>query len=268
MRHTLHRRAFCSLTLAPLVSLGALAPFAAHAQVAGIGDAINKAGRQRMLSQRMGKAWFGLGQGIQADSARRVLEQSMALFDRQLVELKAFAPAGETRDTYVQLEAAWSDYKALLIGTTPSQDKAKGVLEQAGKVLALAHKGTGLFEQQAGKPGAKLVNVAGRQRMLSQRMAQFYLANNWNVESTVSVREINKAREEFIPALELLRNAPEATPEIKQELALADNQWFFFDNALKARVTGAKAATDVFVSSENLLQVMDRVTGMYARVLG
>ncbi|SFU38294.1 Type IV pili methyl-accepting chemotaxis transducer N-term [Polaromonas sp. YR568] len=268
MRHTLQRRAFFSLALAPLVSLGSLAPFAAHAQVAGIGDAINKAGRQRMLSQRMGKAWFGLGQGIQAESARRVLDQSMALFDRQLVELKAFAPAGETRDTYVQLEAAWSDYKTLLIGTTPSQEKAKQVLEQAGKVLALAHKGTGLFEQQAGKPGARLVNVAGRQRMLSQRMAQFYLANNWNVESAVSLREINKARDEFVPALELLRNAPEATPEIKQELALADNQWFFFDNALKARVTGAKAATDVFVSSENLLQVMDRVTGMYARVLG
>lgn len=71
-----------------------------------------------------------------------------------------------------------------------------------------------------------------------------------------------------MPALELLRNAPEATTEIKQELALADNQWLFFDNALKARVSSHKAASDVFVSSENLLQVMDRVTGLYARVLG
>jgi hypothetical protein len=104
--------------------------------------------------------------------------------------------------------------------------------------------------------------------MLSQRMAQFYLASNWNVDSVASLREINKAREEFVPALELLRNAPEATAEIRQELALADHQWLFFDNALKARVNGAKAASDVFVSSENLLQVMDRVTGMYARVLG
>jgi hypothetical protein len=104
--------------------------------------------------------------------------------------------------------------------------------------------------------------------MLSQRMAQFYLANSWNVESALSLREISKAREEFVPALELLRNAPEATAEIRQELVLADNQWLFFDNALKARVTSLKAAADVFVSSENLLQVMDRVTGMYARVLG
>jgi len=36
----------------------------------------------------------------------------MALFDRQLVELKAFAPTPEIKATYAQLEASWSDYKA------------------------------------------------------------------------------------------------------------------------------------------------------------
>jgi nitrate/nitrite-specific signal transduction histidine kinase len=263
MKHSkINRRIFCSLALSAMVGGHA------SAQVANLGDAINKAGRQRMLSQRMGKAWLGLGQGIQPDSARRVLDLSMALFDRQLVELKAFAPVGETRTTYQQLESAWSDYKAILVGTAPSHDKAKDMLDQSGKVLAIAHKGTGLFELQSSKPAGKLVNIAGRQRMLSQRMAEFYLAKNWNVDSVVSQREMTKARDEFVPALEILRNAPEATTEIKQELQLADNQWLFFDNALKSNAAGTKAATDVFVTSENLLQVMDRVTGMYAKILG
>ena len=123
MTSLLQRRVFCGLALTALLP--------AHAQVAGLGDAINKAGRQRMLSQRMAKAWFGMGQGIQAESARRVLDQSMALFDRQQAELRTFAPAGETRDTYVLLESAWSDYKSLLVGALPSQDKAKAVLDQA-----------------------------------------------------------------------------------------------------------------------------------------
>ena len=262
MSHAFTRRAFCGATLA-LAGTGVI-----YAQVNNLGDAINKAGRQRMLSQRMGKAWMGLGQGVEVESARRVLDQSMALFDRQLTELKAFAPAGETRDTYSQLESAWAGYKTLLVGAAPAQNQGKPLLEQAGKVLALAHKGTGLYEQQSGKPGAKLVNVAGRQRMLSQRMAQFYLASTWNVDSVASQREITMAREEFIPALELLRNAPEATPEIKQTLALADAQWLFFDNALRSRSTSTKASSDVFITSENLLQVMDRVTTLYARILG
>lgn len=263
MKHSkIKRRLFCSFALSAM--LGSRA----DAQVTNIGDAINKAGRQRMLSQRMSKAWLGLGQGIQTDSARRVLDLSMALFDRQLVELKAFASVGETKTTYLQLESAWSDYKGVLVGSTPAKDKAKEMLDQAGKVLALAHKGTGLFELQSGKPAGKLVNIAGRQRMLSQRMAGFYLAKNWDVDAVVSQREMTKARDEFVPALEILRNAPEATAEIKQELQLADNQWLFFENALKSNAGGSKAASDVFVTSENLLQVMDRVTGMYAKILG
>ncbi|MDQ3058353.1 MAG: type IV pili methyl-accepting chemotaxis transducer N-terminal domain-containing protein [Pseudomonadota bacterium] len=261
MESTLNRRSFCVATVA-------LAAGASHAQVSNLGDAINKAGHQRMLSQRMAKAWMGLGLGIEVESARRVLEQSMSLFDRQLTELKAFAPVGETRDTYAQLESSWSVYKTLLVGKAPAQDQGKSVLDQAGKVLALAHKGTGLYEQQSGKPGARLVNVAGRQRMLSQRMAQFYLASSWNVDSAASQQEVARARDEFIPALQLLRNAPEATAEIKSAMALADSQWLIFNTTLKTQATGSKAASDVFVTSENLLQMMDRVTSLYARILG
>jgi Type IV pili methyl-accepting chemotaxis transducer N-term len=262
-----NRRVMCASAVVAAFGLAGV-PRLATAQVLSLGDAINKAGRQRMLSQRMGKAWLSLGQGIQADAARRVLDQSMGLFDRQLTELKAFAPVGDTRDTYVQLEAAWSDYKGLLVGAAPARDKAPAVLAQSGKVLALAHKGTGQLELQAAKPAGKLVNVAGRQRMLSQRMAQFYLANLWNVDGTTSLAELAKARGEFVPAQELLRSAPEASGEIKQELAVADSQWMFFDNALKSRDVTGKSASDVFVTSENLLQVMDRVTGMYVRILG
>ena len=64
-----------------------------------------------------------------------------------------------------------------------------------------------------------------------------------------------------------LRNAAEATPRIKDELQLADAQWLFFDTALKnmnQSAASGKALSDVFVSSENLLSVMDSVTGLYS----
>jgi len=251
-----------------LAGAAGAASLGAHAQVTDLNDAINKAGRQRMLSQRMGKAWLALVHQTESASAQTVLDKSMALFDRQLTELKAFAPGAEIRDTYTRLEAAWSDYKATLVGSAPGKAGAPAVLQADARVLALAHLGTQQYEATSGKPLGKLVNIAGRQRMLTQRMAKFYFAATLPVDAATASAEIGKARQEFVTAMELLRNAPEATPRIKEELALADGQWVFFDQALQRLQGGAaaKPLSDVFVTSENLLSVMDRVTGLYASV--
>ena len=236
-----------------------------QAQVLDLNDAINKAGRQRMLSQRMAKAWLALVHKTESGPAQLVLDRSMALFDRQLVELKTYAPNAELRKTYADLEGAWSEYKGALVGRHPSRDGAGGLLDTDARVLALAHQGTVQYEAVSSKPVGKLVNIAGRQRMLSQRMAKFFYAATLKVEPAQAQAEIGKARTEFLSAMDVLRNAPEATSGIKEQLVLADNQWLFFDLALKEiNGAGPKALSDMFVTSENLLSVMDRVTGLYA----
>jgi hypothetical protein len=249
-------------------ALGALAPLGrAHAQVTDLNDAINKAGRQRMLSQRVGKAWLALAHQADTPTARQVMQQSMALFERQLQELKAYAPTPAIRETYTKLEAAWAAHKTTLAADTSLATNASAMLQADAQVLALAHLGTTQYEAVSGKPVGQLVNLAGRQRMLSQRMAKFYLAAMLPVDAATAKAEIAKARGEFLAANELLRNAPQATQRIRQELQLADSQWVFFDAALQRMQGGGNAhrqVAEVYVASENLLVSMDRVTGMYA----
>jgi nitrate/nitrite-specific signal transduction histidine kinase len=257
----LKRRLF--ITSTALIGLGA------RAQVADLNDAINKAGRQRMLSQRASKAYLALVHKVETRNAQQVLDRSIALFERQLVELKTFAPSAAIRGTYDTLDGAWSDFKRELTGSAPSKDDAAKVVKLDAAVLALAHQGTTQYEAASGKSVGKLVNIAGRQRMLSQRMAKFYLASALQIDPAGSAVEIAKARSEFLAALETLRGAPEATAQIKEELVLADAQWVFFDHGLQ-RLEGAGASprlmSDVFVTSENLLAIMDRITGLYSNL--
>lgn len=249
-----------------VLALGAAA--GAQAQVDDLNEAINKAGRQRMLSQRMCKGYIALAEGVETTLAQQVLDRSIAQFDRQLAELKAFAGTLELRATYAALEASWSAFEATLVGAAPTDAGVPRVMAAAAKVLALAHQGTQQYEALQNKPIGKLVNVAGRQRMLSQRMAAFYLASLVPVDPAGARAEIAKARTEFLAGLAFMRNAPEATPRIKDELQLAEMQWVLYDNALQktAPAGTTRPQSDVFVASENVLQVMDRITTLYSGV--
>lgn len=255
---------------AALCALGcAIAAPATPADVRDLNDAINKAGRQRMLSQRMVKAWLALGQRVEGARADKVLADSLALFDRQLAELRAIAPTDAIRTTYDQLDTLWVTLKNALVGAPPSLSAAPGLLGLDGKVLALAHQGTQQLEQHANKPVGHLVNLAGRQRMLSQRMAKFQLALAWSVPMADAIKQIDTARGEFLTALDTLATAPETTTAIQEQIVLARQQWVFFDAAIsRAQTADARDAKNVFVASENILQVMDHITGLYARAAG
>ena len=236
----------------------------AQAQVTDINSAINKAGRQRMLSQRMAKAYLQVGQDIETERSKKILDGSISLFDRQLVELKNFAPTQEIKNTYLNLERAWLSYKDVLVGIKPSTEGARKVMEINEEVLSLAHQGTVQLEKHSGTTQGRLVNIAGRQRMLSQRMAKFYQALNWGVAPASGAAEMDKARKEFLEGLKELESAPSNTQAIKDELALGRQQWIFFENALFNRAGDKKAAAlNVATTSERILEVMNNATGMY-----
>lgn len=244
---------------------------ASWAQVRDVFDAVNKAGRERTLIQRMGKAYLAIGQNVQVDAAKKVLADSMAAFDRSLVELRAFAPTPAIQAQFKQVDSDWSDYKTALVGKAPSKEGAPSVVAGSSKVLAEATKAAEMLVTHSGQNSARIVSLSGGQRMHSQAMAKFYFASAWGVEAKMAGTEMNKARESFVAAHKTLTAAPENTPAILAQLRQAESQFTFFDTALTRTASTSPSPAnlrDVFTTSERVLQIMDGVTDMYTRLKG
>lgn len=260
--------------LAALAAAGALPvgaapktePKAEPKATLSLGAAVNKAGRQRMLSQRMAKAYLMLVLGVLPDRARAILDESVARFEAQLVELKTLLPNDEARAAHQALERAWAPYSVVL-SAPANADGAAQIWDASDVALGAAHRLTLAYEKAAGTPASRLVNLCGRQRMLSQRMAKFSLFRLMAVRPPQAAQELDKAKREFVAAQTELAGTSLNTSEIKAELQLADVQWILFEHALSLSDSEKqRAARDVATTSERILEVMESVVSQYERL--
>lgn len=263
----MQRRSFLSSVI--LLAGGLSLTVGSQAQVVNLNDAINKSGRQRMLSQRLVKAYLQIGMDVETAASKKILDQSMATFDRQLIELRVFASDASLRTTLSDIDKLWMNYKQLLVGKAPNPHDAKSLLLLSEDLLHMADQATSLLEKQAGSKGGKLVNLAGRQRMLSQRMAKYYQALQWEVAPANAHQMLEQARKEFVAAQATLNAASGTQTSIRDQLMLAQSQWVFFDAALHQAAESRnrrQSASNVATTSERILEVMDRVTDLYQQL--
>ena len=106
------------------------------------------------------------------------------------------------------------------------------------------------------------MNLAGRQRMLTQRMAKNYNLQAPGLDSKAARDLLGADAQEFKRALDELGKAPISTPAIRTQLDLAQGQWVFFDAAVQ-RQTDKRGLEAVATTSERLLEVMNRLTDLY-----
>lgn len=219
-------------------------------------EAVNKAGRQRMLTQRIVKSYCQVGMEVDAARARAQLAEALPLFERQLAEVRPLAPrAGR------ELEELWPPFRALAAGPV-SRAGAASLRASGARLLEAAERLTDELERGGRDPVARLVNLAGRQRMLSQRVAKAYMLDAWGIGNGAERDEIVAAAAEFGAALEQLRAAQQNTRELRVELAAVALQWEWLAGAVAQR--GAAAYPLVVAdASEAILQRMERITRMY-----
>ncbi len=266
-RHMSDDDAFRVLRTASMHSNQRLGQVGQHIiQSARFAEGVNRAGQLRMLSQRLLALYLfelakpAAGQGpLRSDAAGRV--------DSNLSWLgKSFSDPALAA-TVKQVAATWHRLRKALQQPPQPQDMAR-MDTLAEQLLDDAERLTTQLEEAGAAAPLQVLNLAGRQRMLSQRYAKAALLGALG-HPTLAQRStvlMASTRADFDKAMHDLNNLPLSSPDIRSALAHAKVQWQ--DMLAGARSAAQPHGRDTLaLASEALLTTFEQLAEHYKHSL-
>jgi len=246
------------LSAAALMLVVSSSSFAA--EISSAAQAVNIAGKQRMFTQCMLKDYAMVGMKNTYGKPGEDLKKISADFNDAIASLLAYAKNDDTKQSLEKVKTLWTPLKQTL-SEEPTIEKVGKLQEDLEVLLKAADETTKLFAKESGSASGKIVNMAGRQRMLSQRMAGLYMIKVWGVDDPQFKEKMDKTMELFKTSLNELEKSSLNTEEIITLLAKVKRSFMFFEMMNKSK--SKFVPTLISKKSNDILKNMNSATQAY-----
>ncbi len=289
-RHLVNSIAVAAVAVA---QLGFSAPaFAQSGDAIEAARRVNISGRQRMLSQRISKAACFLNIGAETAGAPNELADAVALFESSLQALRGgdvalgLGPERNPliRNALVVVADDWDAFSTHLQTALDSGFIARPALStlDADGLQLLGHMNTAV-NKTASAYGEALpdmplilsltIDLAGRQRMFTQKAAKEFCLIEAGVEVEANRARLAKTTELFTLTLGALQSGMPGmvmsppNDEISAQLAIVTDAWAGPKAALESAASGAPITADqrrmIANDMEQVLALMNETVNMY-----
>ncbi len=226
-------------------------------------EAINRAGQLRMLSQRFVKLYALCCAGIAGAETSGLVTESTAQIDGNLDVLRRALSRATFGDLLDAVLSPWVAMRAALDGP-PQTGQLLAIDTLAEAVLNQAETLTENLEIAGFAAALHVINVCGRQRMLSQRLAKSALLAVLVPDAGPWAGVARVAETELVDGSIYLQAMPMTNVAIVTELTAAAGTWALYQEALK-RAASRQGKLSIEQLSEAMLGHFDRLTSEVER---
>ena len=233
-----------------------------------VGELINLCGRLRLQVQRLAIDWVLIGHGVAPVEMQLRLRQDIAEFERSLAVLQAASLAPELGEALEDVGRVWADFRDALGAAERPPAGAARVLQLSEDFITAADFLNAVAGGFAASGSLYMVNVAGRNRMLSQRVAKFFLFEGFEGCPDPQAQIAASCRA-FEHNLQRLRENAGELPELVAQIDATATLWARFIAALDPairqphRIGRVRAVLD---EGERLLRYTNTLVKLFERL--
>jgi hypothetical protein len=234
------------------------------AVIADIVKLIDVAGKQRMLSQRIAKDYLYIGKKVAVSKAKKQMQVSM---DELITSHKVLVDSindPEIKNLLSFVELSIEDFK-----TTANEsfnlDNAQLIIDLSESMLEGSQYVVDSLKEKVEVKESAIVGKSGKQRMLAQRIAKYYIAYQAGIKDKNTIDQMKAAVAEFSEAHKALMENSNNTPEINRKLHEIDRLWkIVYKFYLNIEKGGLPLI--VFNTTDDITKKMNKITQLYVEL--
>jgi len=232
-------------------------------EIKNLHHAVDIAGKQRMFTQRMLKDYAMIGMENSFNNPDEDLKNIIKKFENHLESLHQYTKKKEIQKSTNRVKELWIPIKKVL-QKTPKKETALELQESLEHLLQASDTTTHLFAKETGEASGVVIDMSGRQRMLSQRMASLYMLKVWGLKNKNFQDKMDKSMELFETSLAELQNSKLNTKEINNLLKEVNKSFTFFK--IMNKTSNTFIPTLIYKKSNDILKNMNIITHNYVNL--